>query len=284
MTEHLCVVCPQLRPDHDPRVYDRANACDGCRARLRSLLAEVAELYAALDLEKPRAVGARVSGSRSAPVPLAISALDLTMPPGQKSVSDNLMPVYERSVVDVRVYAPAVPYVDAYPMVTLTLSQRTRRRDARGLPTWGPSGDQVGDPSVAGVLDSWARDWQSYRWALLPEPNVAALVWWLGERLADACDGHPAIDDFAAELADLAARMRPHGPRADLKLGVPCRSCDMTALYQWPGSDRVECGNCAALLTDEEYARWTQLIAMPVHQPWVRDVVAAQRAHSPDGP
>lgn len=278
MTAHLCVVCPQLRPG-EPRIYDRAQVCDGCRARLCSLLAEICELYAALDLEKPRAVGARVSGSRSAPVPLAVSALDLTMPAGQKSVSDDLRPVYGRSVVEVRVYAPADPGFEgaAYPLTTVVLSQRTRRRDHRGLPAWGPSGDQIGDPSVASVLDSWARDWQSYRWALLPQPSVVALAWWLGERLEDACDGHPAIDDFAAEIADLAARMRPHGPRAELKVGVPCRSCDRVTLFRWPGSDRIECGSCPALMTDEEYARWTGLISMPVHQPWVREIVAAQR-------
>jgi hypothetical protein len=276
--EHLCVVCPQLRPDLEPRIFDRAQVCDGCRARLRSLLVEIAELYADLDLEKPRSTGARVSGSRSAPLPLVLSSLDLSLPAGGKSVSDDLVPLFERSVVEVRVWTRTGS------MTTVVMSQKTRRRDNKGILAWGASGDQVGDPSVASVLDSWARDWQSYRWALLPDPTVAALTWWLGERLEWACEDHPAVDDFAAEISDLACRMRPHGPRAELKLGVPCRSCDMTALYQWPGSDRVECGNCPALLTDEEYARWTQLLAMPAHQPWVRDVVAAQRAESQSGP
>jgi len=71
--------------------------------------------------------------------------------------------------------------------------------------------------------------------------------------------------------------LRPRGPKAELKKGVPCRSCDRLALYRWPGSDRIECGSCPALMTIDEYDRWTSLISMPVHQPWVRQVVKEQR-------
>ena len=159
------------------------------------------------------------------------------------------------------------------------MAQRVRRRDHRGVLAYGLSGDQVGEPSVAAVLESWAHDWQTYRWALLPAPTVPALAWWLGERLEWACDEHPAADDFAAELAHLAAALRPGAPKAELKTGVPCRDCDRTTLYRWPGSDYIECGSCALLMTPDEYTRWMQLITMPAHQSWVREVIATDRGN-----
>lgn len=303
--EHLCVVCPQLRAG-EPRIYERRMVCEGCRSRLRSMLAEVAELYADLSLEKGSAGGAKISGSRTPPLPLAVSALDLTLTPHRSGVSDDLVPLFERRETTVKVYDrtvprqrcgcdaceqtraqavkdgrpdPTRPYVMAHeaPLVEVTLSERQRKRDANGWLAYGPSGDQVGDVSAPALLDSWARDWQTYEWALLPPPTVDSLTGWLTDRLEDACDRHPAIDDFAAELNELLRRLRPHGPRAELKIGVPCRECEAVTLFRWPGSDYIECGSCTLLMTPEEYERWIQLIAATEHQPWVRAVVARQR-------
>ncbi len=278
--EHRCVVCPQLRPDHEPRMYDRRQVCDGCRARLRGLLGEVRENYAGLSLAKGSTSGSKVSGSRTPPLPLAVGALDLTMPAGRdRAVQSDLVPLYETVQVKVPVYErPIRPDVDEYRMVDEVRSQRRRRRDERGWLAYGLSGDQVGDASVVGILDSWARDWQTYRWATLPEPTVPRLVDWLLDRLDWACDEHPAIDDFAWELAQVAAAIRPAGPRPDLKKGIPCRGCDRVALYHWPGSDRIECGACPALLTFEEYDRWVSLNASKEHRTWVAETVAPQRA------
>ncbi len=237
MTEHLCIVCPQIRGG-DPRVYERPHVCEGCRPRLRLILADVVDLYA--DLLDPPPVnagewrdeagrphrdpvaaelpagplhkvgGARVSGSRTPPLPLPLETLDLVV-------------------------------------------------------------------AVPNALDSWARDWQTYRWALLPAPTVPLLSAWLAERLEWACDHHPAVDDFAAELGELARRMRPRGPRAELKVGVPCRNCERLTLLRWPGSDYIECGSCALLMTPEEYERWTSLIASAEYRPWVREIVTRDR-------
>lgn len=229
MTEHECVVCPVLRPDVDPRIYDRAHVCDGCRAHLGDLLDEVAELYGDVELERAATGGAKVSGSRTPPLPLDLHALDITMPPGPAGVVHD------------------------------------------------PYGDQVGQPSIAATLDSWARDWQTYAWALLPAPTVPLLVGWLADRVGWACDRHPAIDAFATELADQVARLRPRPERPERKVGVPCRQCEHVTLYRRPRSSRIECGSCPAIMTIEEYARWTQLIAMPAHQPWVRQMVTEQR-------
>jgi hypothetical protein len=306
VTEHLCVVCPQLRQG-DPRLYDRPNVCEGCRSRLRALLAEIPEHYAGLSLEKGSTGGAKVSGSRTPPLPLSVAALDLTMPAGHRqAVQDDLVPLYDTIQVTVPVYDRTTAErrcdctscdrtraqareagrldstqryvgVEEYTLHEVIAAQRVRRRDERGILAYGPSGDQVGDVSIAARLDSWAQDWQTYRWALLPQPTVPALATWLTERLEWACDVHPAVNDFAAELADMAAELRPLAPRAELKRGVPCRDCDRVTLYRWPGSDYVECGSCPVLMTPEEYLRWVQLISAPEHQPWVRAVVASQR-------
>lgn len=226
--ERRCIVCPQLRPTRDARVYERAQVCEGCRSRLRVLLAELVEYYALVELEKGSAKGDRISGSRTPPLPLVATALDLTMPPHLATVHDMLH-------------------------------------------------DQTGDVSAPTMLESWARDWQTYQWALLPEATVASLVAWLIERLTWACDFHPAIDDFAAELRRTVSALRPHGPRAELKKGVPCRECERVTLFRWPGSDFIECGSCPCLMTPEEYERWTQLISAPEYQSWVEEVVAPQR-------
>lgn len=279
MTEHLCIVCPQLR-QAEPRTYERAQVCNGCRSRLRALLAELVEHYAKVELTRPSTGGAKVSGSRTPPLPLAVDALDATMPARHGAVADDLVPLYETVTVDVLVYEPTNPAADGYPMRTVPMQVRRRQRDARGILAYGLSGDQIGEPSVPAVLDSWAQDWQSHEWSTLPVPTVPALAGWLGKQLNWACDEHPAVDDFAYELAQLVAGVRPIAPRAELKRGVPCRGCDKVTLFRWPGSDYVECGSCDVLMTPDEYERWIQLIAMPVHQPWVREVVGPQREAS----
>src|SRR5690349_5652729 len=62
--------------------------------------------------------------------------------------------------------------------------------------------DQVGQVSIASVLDSWVRDWRDVRdrGEGLPTPTVVDLARWLGNRLEWAADLHPAVDEFAAEL------------------------------------------------------------------------------------
>lgn len=138
------------------------------------------------------------------------------------------------------------------------------------LPARGPVSDadhdQIGHLSVAAVLDSWMRDWREHRdvGEGLPDPQVPVLCRWLGDRLDDACDSHPAVDEFAAELADL--RRALYGVLGlfdvpDYKQGVPCRACDMLALVRRSGSDFIECEGCGLLLSPQEYADWTALQA-----------------------
>jgi hypothetical protein len=142
----------------------------------------------------------------------------------------------------------------------LTLPARTR-------PVSDRYGDQTGHVSVAAVLDTWARDWQDVRGQgeTLPPPSVANLLRWLTDRLDWACDRHPAVDEYAGELARLVATVRRvaglNPAPAELKYGVPCRHCGQLGLYQWPGSERIECGACPALYTVGEYRQWAELVA-----------------------
>ena len=220
MTEHVCVVCPTLRPNAEPRIYERANVDEGCRARLQSLVGELSGYYGYVDLRRPSNGSQRVSGSRTPPLPLRVEALDLRLHP-------HVHPVHD------------------------------------------PYGDQIGHPGVATILDSWARDWQTYLDVSLPSPTVTLLCGWLLRWLDKACDTHPAIDEFAAEILDLVRTLRRAigvaGPAVEL-LDVPCRKCEWLSLAPIPRQDRIECLNCGDLSTGDEYTRWTGLLAAGVQQ------------------
>lgn len=133
-----------------------------------------------------------------------------------------------------------------------------------------PFGDQIGYQSAATVLDSWARDWRDVRamGEVGPGGTVAASTAWLRDRVDWACDNHPAIDEFAAELRALAAAIRRFVPRENARpqpcKGVPCRRCDMLTLARLSdGSGEIECQNpdCRTVLTSDEYRQWVGLVA-----------------------
>ena len=225
--EHRCVCCPVLRPNGEPRIYERAQVCEGCRNWLRSMLAEVVSMYPALTdhLERGQGNGQRVSGTFEAPLPLRVEPLDLAMP--------------------ARVPNPS-PAARTWPQ------------------------DQLGRLSVASVLDSWVRDWRDTRGRgeHAPEPTVAVLAEWLNNRLDWACDEHPAVDDYAAELRDLVTVLRritgQSKPRPE-HLDVPCRRCDLLDLHRPTAGDYwSECASCGDLMTEAEYHRWVGLMAATV--------------------
>ena len=271
MTEHACVVCPQLRPG-DPNTWEHPNVCGACRARLRAMLDDIVTQWAELDTTKATAQAVRVSGSRTPPLPLRVDPLDLALPAHVQAVQDDLVPQYETIRVKVEVWLPGRPTAgDRYPTQTIEVAQRRRARDANGWLAYGPSGDQTGEPSTAAVLDSWARDWQTYPWAnaMLPTPDVAPLAAWLTLWLEAACDHHPAIDDFADQLRQhlrVLRRVNGHaGPVVEL-LDTPCRRCDWLALAPVPRQDRIECLHCGDLTTGAEHERWTGLLAAGVRE------------------
>jgi hypothetical protein len=140
-------------------------------------------------------------------------------------------------------------------------------------PVHDEHGDQVGYIPVASTLFSWLRDVLDTRGFSMPElaaPDITGQICdQLRVNLEWMCDEHPAVAEFADELRDcwLALR-RANGltePRPELCDGVPCRSCDLKALFRMPGSAFIECA-CGALYTEEEYQSWVALCAASVRQ------------------
>jgi hypothetical protein len=124
--------------------------------------------------------------------------------------------------------------------------------------------DVEGALSVASTLDEWVRDWRTHRGKGegLPPPTVYQLTMWLGNRLDEACDDHPAIDEFAGELHGLMAQLRGALAlkRHIERLPAPCPTCDTLALYREVDPHRgasgwVECGGCGRLWSEDEYRR-----------------------------
>lgn len=212
----LCVVCPALRPASKPRMPDFPLVCTGCRTQVRIELSEIPDLYARLDPSRTSTgSGPKVSGSKEAPLPLIVEVVDLTLP------------------------------------------SRIGSADIRMRGDWSQLGgdpDQLGGLSIATELDFWVRDWRESRSISegLPVPMVATLAGWLLNRLDDACDQHPAIDEFAAKVHRLHSTLRravgeqkaggePVG-RCPAKLRDDTR-CN-TKLYADPYLDQIACARC----------------------------------------
>lgn len=221
-----CVVCRNPK-----RIPNRPMVCDGDRQRLGSMLAEIPDLYARLDAARAGAgSGPKVSGSREAPVPVSLDAVDLAAPARAGSVGI-----------------------------------RTRG----DWSTKGGDPDQVGYLPVATELDTWVRDWITQEWcpgAHLPTPTVAILGGWLRTRLDDACDQHPAVDEFAADvkrvhrsLTRAIGELRNTGERVGTcpsKLRDDTR-CN-TTLRADPYVDQIACPRCG---TTWPRRQWLQLAA-----------------------
>lgn len=132
-----------------------------------------------------------------------------------------------------------------------------------------PNKDQMGNLPVAVVLDQWVSDWRDYRAQKehRPAPTVPVLAGWLLNRLDWACQNHPAMDAFAAEIRSVAGALHSavHGPQrkqAVHRPGVPCRRCDYMTLYTTTDG-YIECrqDDCGVLMTPEEFDRWVKLCA-----------------------
>lgn len=121
--------------------------------------------------------------------------------------------------------------------------------------------DQIGHLAVATELEFWARDWADIRREGIPLPNVPELSEWLRNRLEWACEHHPAIDEFAGKLRQLRTALTAAAGRFDAMpetLSAPCDSCGTLALYRDTDIERVACGSCARLMTEDEYADYTR--------------------------
>lgn len=215
--ERLCAIC-QRRP------YERIQVCQADRTRLPLVVRDVVTFWSQLPeaLERGQGEGQKVSGSREAPVPLSLDAVDL--------------------------------------------SAQARNGNSTTAAKEHPE-DQVGHPAVASILDQWVRDWRDEMAFAqsLPVPTVPKLARWLTDRMEWACDRHPAIDEFAAEMARLRAVLRGvlglTEPEAVFCDGVVCKACDRYALYRSDDKYAAECDECGMLYSEDEYREWVGLLA-----------------------
>lgn len=266
----LCVTCAVYRPDSEPRQPNRPPVCDGDRLRIHRELGDITHMADRLANPEPVEFDDRwyetvlpachglpaVTVARRAD-PLAavggVSAIDGRS--RQPSVSGSRDPALPISVEVIDLMAPA----------------REPNPTAQGR-RW--PADELGRLSAATVLDQWVRDWRHTLWPdhSLPPATVTDLVTWIrngpvdGTRLDVACDLHPAIDDFAAEVHALHYALRQAlgetEPPPHFFKGVPCKRCDVTSqLAARVGEDYIDCGCCGLLYTAAELADWIKLVS-----------------------
>lgn len=228
-TDH-CLVCPFV----PPQGYGVYQVCEICRGKIRADLADIPHLYERLgEAMMPGATkGPKITGSKEKPI-LGGAALILRGPAANHNeVSSNLH---------------------------LRHSEPIPRRD-----------DQVDTVPIIGVLDTWERDWREKLGHNVPtfrgtiEQTIKESIRYFTRYLDLACDEHPAIDEFVDELRHLRNRCRAvlgEFDKPEHKSDVPCPRCDQRALYRPNGSDSVHCGACGHTGTEEDYQRWTGLLA-----------------------
>lgn len=222
-----------------PEHYDRAQVCEQCRVWLAGVLRDIADTY-----------------------PQLAEALQPRRGGGQRVAGSREAPV--PLVLDV-----------------VDLTHGGHRGQATTVAR-AYADDQVGHMAIRARLGSWAQDWLSYAWCRsdhLPELTVPALAGWLGKWIDDACDHHPAVDEFADEMVDVLAAIRAYVPRVVQEheqpprqrpepRTAPCPACDMVSLWWWPSEERVRCDTvgCDRAMTEDEYARWAKLVIADAKQ------------------
>jgi ribosomal protein L37AE/L43A len=239
---HGCTLCsdPERR-----RLPDRPPVCEACRSWLAKLIGDLRILAEQLATPEPAVRDDRVSLTLrwrdpvahlfpSAPVPGQPTGPHVASVPGSRPPT-------------------ALDPID----LALPARQGSRGPAARGV--LGLDYEQGGNLSLATALDTWVRDWAVLRGKGegLPAPTVDALTRWLANRVEWACDEHPGIDEFAAEIREYCGTLRRVlgvSERAEYHDGVACAGCGQRALYRRPGGDWIECGGCPRLISPAEFA------------------------------
>jgi hypothetical protein len=280
-----CILCPIFYADRNPRIPDRKPVCDGCRFRLSKEIADISRYHRLLLNPDPVEYDDRwyeYTGKEwdaEAKEWVAFTEDRRTDPLG---AIGGVAPIPSRTKQPSVSGSRDKPIPVSADMLDLTAGARqfNPTRDRLDQPNQKPD-DAVGHLSAATILDSWARDWRDTLFPdlHLPAANVDELVRWLrvgadpdnpGTRIDEACDGHPAIDEFADEIHRLRQALRratgDTNAQPEMLDGVACRNCDTRALMREPGSQYISCGVCESLLTEAEYREWVGLLAAAVRQ------------------
>jgi ribosomal protein L37AE/L43A len=126
--------------------------------------------------------------------------------------------------------------------------------------------DQVGFLSVASTLFTWAEDLREHRGRGegLPDVSISSLAEWLLNRIDEACDDHPAIDELYDDLRKLYGALRAQLGQIDIpdyRHGIPCPKCQRLSLVRQAGGDYVVCSECGAYLKITEYEEYVMTMA-----------------------
>lgn len=208
MTERrTCIVCHHTALEPTER-----QCCVACLARTRSAILEIVELYALLPAELADHAGA-------ARPPDAIGR------PDTDGLPEALVMYAGGTAGTVNGTPP-------------TLEDPTGRAHAADV--W-PSDS----PSVLGVLGTWEDDWRDL--ADLPAATMEATVTGCSEfllaRLGWASQQHPAFDEFAADMRQLADMLR-HVTRRDDVIDrgakIPCPECGRPLIRHYADPDPCE--------------------------------------------
>ncbi len=287
--ERRCVVCPVY--GREPEACETPQVCRSCRSRLAHGLALIPEQAAKVTAAPGAGMRVRISGTLEKPLGVRVSALDqLAQVPELLAArlavgyTDHLEPKvetrYETRVVreldrdqlhivevEREIQVKEIDYssewtVETHPSGVGRVVRRVPRE-------WVEAGDQTGEVPVAAWLDSCVRDWMAYRpehREHLPVPTVDRLTDWLGDRLGWACDYHPDVQGFAAELKHALGVLRAVNgevtARPEVKIGVECKFCDSrSSLTREAGDDWIECEDCKTLYSPDEYEEWVGRLA-----------------------
>jgi hypothetical protein len=256
-----CVVCTPGRADHghQPVIPERGLTCEGCRRWARSILGDIAALHADLTTD-PDAADATTWQRKDA------NGRDITCGPDPVNAA-----VPSGPTAPIKVDANVSGSREAPVPVNVDLIDLTGHVGGVNLTGRAEDDDQVGYVAAVTVLDQWMQILIDHRGRgeHRPTPTMPELCRWIVDRLDDACDNFPAVDEMLWQLADLRAALRSHAgltDRPELKTGIPCRRCDTKALFRLNGSPYVECGACGDLMTADEYDRWTGLLAATMQE------------------
>lgn len=246
--------CPTCRR-RDPR---NPQLCEVCRSRLRAWLFEVPSLHAELqerieERSEPSDVRVAVTvtewdaeAKRAVRVPATVGRpADPTsyhLPSGASSSASRGGPVTGSKEKRLPIDTDAVD-----------LTGPVRSAGVAVLDE-----DAVGYESVASVLDFWVEDWRALRGAgeRRPSATVPELARWLLDRLDDAMDHSPSVDEFFHAVRRLRGALQAQlGQQEipDYKRGVPCPHCGALALVHHSGAAYITCGWCPAQVSFLEY-------------------------------
>jgi hypothetical protein len=172
---------------------------------------------------------------------------------------------------EVRSKNPEAPLPLVIDPVDLTLNRTPPQGPIRLDRLAANAEDQIGHLPVRVTLGTWIRDWADRRNVGEHgdlDGGIGSMCVWLANRTGWACDNHPAVDEYAAELQHLRGLLfalvgRPEPDERPTPLpGVPCPRCRHMSLARRHDL-AVECSwpDCRSVWKPEEYERVTKAVA-----------------------